>query len=458
MRGDDRHDPMGVCPTARRPPLLDQPTRLLPYGALAVSGAHLAIHGRCVCLYDYGDTVLHYFSPSLSSARVPIRSGSDAWKSTIHDEDREWLVELHDSAIAHAAGYEALFRYVDPMGRRVLWVVDRQEPTAVRGDVRFEGMSLEVTDIVDDDDVSDRPPPKPLPLEIYRVLRPEAALRDSISDTSARTPPYVALPVSAPLRDAWSEALHDGRDEGVLSVADGPEARGEGTLLTWTPLHTGTPRGLLAVAVGDATEHVAGSAARRRELSELARAHAGAGFHLGPGGRVRVRRGWLERIDATLHTYSDLLAAAPGHEVRALRETRRRAMDGLEGYLAVLTCQLAGRSARVVEAGLPNDDATDWECALFTVPEGGGNQLLERLGQLTVKTTFDPQSRLFRALLHADTSSRLTRMLAHAGEHEAHVRRRLAMLEDWSDPSAAARRFSHSLAAPPRRSGTGQTP
>ena len=427
--------------------MLEESSHLLPRGALAVTGNHLGIRGRRVCLYDYGKAVVRYFSPSLSQARTPVRSGTDDWKGAIHDDDREWLVELHDQTVARGLGYEALFRYVDPDDRQTYWIVDRQEPTDLGDDVKFHGMSLDVTDLIEAD-------PRgiarlaPLPLEICCVSRPELRRSPHDRNLHVQSHRYAGLPLSPIENQAWLQALADG-DEAPLLV---PSVRKDGsartTMIVWTPLRGDATSELLAVAVGDATEHVNANAVYRRRLAELARARRGAGFSIAPGGRVRVRHAWLEALDPSLRSYSDLLGRAPGSEVRAARDSRHRAMDGLEGYFAVLTCRLGDRVVRLAEAGLPDASGGQWDCVLVPLSERADDTSSEELQDLIARATFDPRARLYRALLHRETAHRLTRLLVHVGEHEAHVRRRLAMVEDWGDPGVVARLYSHSLAGP----------
>ena len=119
-------------------------------------------------------------------------------------------------------------------------------------------------------------------------------------------------------------------------------------------------------------------------------------------------------------------------------------MEGLESYCAVLSCNLGSRMARLVEIGLPNAQGTEWDCLLVALDDGAGSQL-RHLRSIALEYQRDARGQLLRALLNEQTQSRVLDLLLRVDAHEAHVRRRLAMLGETRDPVRLAATFSHTL-------------
>jgi hypothetical protein len=427
------------------PPTLEARHLLAP-GSLGVLGRQLAINGRRVCLYEYGDDAVRYFSPSLSGASVPVGSGTDAWAEFLHGDDRRWLLDLHRRAVADGLGYEALFRFVRP-DAPAMWVVDRQERIGTRARRAWGGVSLEVTDLVV------ATPPRTdqrsaIPLAIYCVSRRDPT-RPRQSGTSGLRSDLLGLPLAGAEIDALLTAL-DERAIGTTSVLRATQGdRGHESLFSWMPFGDDASTPLIALAVADVSEHRARSIAHRRHLHALANAGGGASFRLVPGGRARVRREWLERLDPQIGSYSDLLGRAPRAEVRQLRAARRLALQCLEGYCVTLRLDLGGRIRRVVEAGLPDASGDAWDCALIPLDRATGDAQLMELAQSVQAVRLDPAAQLLRCLGHEQTVADAMALLVRVGPHEAHVRRRLSMVRGDDDPGTLARRYSHPLAEPP---------
>src|SRR3954469_14651613 len=108
----------------------------------------------------------------------------------------------------------------------------------------------------------------------------------------------------------------------------------------------------------------------------------GASFRLPPGGRARVRREWLHRLDPHLASYSDLLDRPPAAQGRPLRSARRRALEALEGYRFALSVKLAGRVAELVEAGLPDATGAVVDCVLIPLAQAADREVPGELRSL----------------------------------------------------------------------------
>jgi hypothetical protein len=429
----------------------DEPRQLLALGALGVAGRQLTVNGRRVCLYEYGgerdSDAVRYFAPSLSGVVVPVdvSTGSPAqdWTEFVHPDDKPWLLGLHHRAVADGLGYEALFRFAEP-GRRAVWVVDRQERTDVLAELAWRGISLEVTDLVaplDHRDRTDQPEPVPVDLQIYCVSRPATG-----RGTRSGDGPTGLLPLATAESEALREAVRAHRSGAIhveSAVADGTH---RSTLLAWAPFGADPDDSLISLAVADRTDHTAATDARRRRLHAISAAAEGTGFHLVRGGRVRVPRDWLTRVDPRLASYSDLLDRAPGADVRRLRTARRRAFHGLEAYCETLSVDLGARIATFVEVGLPDDAGSAWDCALVPLPSTAAEHVLCELSDLARSARLDPRPQLLRSLGNASTVSDVLALLVRVGSHEAHVRRRLSMVVGDRDPGVLAEQYSHALA------------
>jgi hypothetical protein len=427
-------------------PPASEPRHLLAPGSLGVLGQQLAVNGRPVCLYEYGNDAVRYFSPSLSGASVPVGSGTDTWAEFLHADDKGWLLDLHRRAVAHGLGYEALFRFVKP-GAPALWVVDRQERIGTRAHRAWGGVSLEVTDLLVPMPAG-TVQPSPISLAIYCVSRRDTARRPKDDGTAGLRSDLVGLPLTAADIDAVLVAL-DERAAGTTTVQQTTRGgRRRDSLFSWAPFGDDATSPLIALAVADVSEHIAASSARRRRLHALAHAAGGANFRLVPGGRARVRREWLQQLDPQIGSYSDLLDRAQRAQVRQQRAARRTAMQCLEGYCVTLTLDLGGRTMRVVEAGLPDASGDTWDCVLVPLASATADAQLKELAQLTQAVRLDPAAQLLRSLGHGQTVAEAMALLVRVGPHEAHVRRRLSMVRGDADPGTLARRYSHTLAEP----------
>ena len=432
-------------------PALNEPRHLLAPGTLGVSGQQLTVNGRRVCLYEYGDDGVRYFSPSLSGASIPVGSGTDTWTELVHADDRGWLLDLHRRSVADGLGYEALFRFAKP-GSPGLWVVDRQERIDTRAHLAWRGISLDVTDLVAPSRSGAGRPGAALtsavPLGIYFVSRGDAVGRVQAGTGGVSGADLVGLPLAMRETDALLAAL-DERQTGAISVEQTtPAGRKHTTGLSWAPLGDDPSTPLISLAVADITEHVAATEARRRRLHTLAHARRGASFRLVPGGRARVRRDWLREVAPQLTSYSDLLDRAGGAQARHLRTARRTALECLEGYCVTLTLALGDGAQQFVEAGLPDASGAAWDCVLLPLSADGADEALDELSRLARTVRLDPAAQLLRSLGNESTVPRLLALLARVGAHEAHVRRRLSMAWGAGDPGLLAQRYSHPLAGP----------
>jgi hypothetical protein len=333
-------------------------------------------------------------------------------------------------------------------GASAVWVVDRQERIGTRAQRAWGGVSLEVTDLLVPVTAGSARP-SPITLAIYCVSRRDTGRRPRDDGSAGLRSDLVGLPLTAADVDALLVAL-DERAVGTMTVQQTtPSGRRRDSLFSWTPLGDDATSPLIALAVADVSDHLAASGARRRRLHALANAAGGANFRLVPGGRARVRREWLVRLDPQIASYSDLLDRAQRAQVRQQRAARRTAMQRLEGYCVTLTLDLGGRTCRVVEAGLPDASGDAWDCVLVPLAAANADAQLRELTQLTHGVRLDPAAQLLRSLGHDETVADAMALLVRVGPHEAHVRRRLSMVRGDADPGTLARRYSHLLAEPP---------
>jgi hypothetical protein len=423
-----------------RPQLGDRRHLLAP-GALGVLDGRLTVNGRSVCLYEIGTSSVYYFSPSISGILpVPDRQ---AWADAIHRDDRDRVLRLHSAALAAGKGYEVMFRYSVPDGP-ALWVVDRQETVDDVDGRRASGISIDVTDLVLPVSQARRPVHTPLSLEVLCVQRPESSTSTATSIHGHDSDGRSVLPLAGDAYEAWAETLSDKTNGSIIIRGDeGPRERSP-MLVSWAPLGAGSSPQLVALAVANIGAHLATSRGQLEHLRGLARSFGGTLLHLAPGGRARVRREWLTKLNPAIESYSDLLERAQPKEVHQLRAARRAAMEGLESYCAVLSCDLGSRMSRLVEVGLPNAQGTEWECLLVALDDDATTQL-RQLRSVAMEHQRDARGRLLRALLNEQTQGRVLELLLRVDGHEAHVRRRLAMLGEVRDPVELAARFSHIL-------------
>jgi hypothetical protein len=397
----------------------------------------LAVNGRAVSLYEIGTESVHYFSPSLSGALPSPQT--HAWAEAVHREDRDWLLGLHQQALEAGKGYEVMFRYSLPDGR-LLWVVDRQEKLEGVEGRRASGISIDVTDLVTS--TPKGKVPAPLSMEVLIVAHPRSE-RSATSDLAVAG--RSALPFGSEAYAAWVDMVGDRASGSLILPRNDGERWDAPLLISWAPLGDGRPHQLLALAVARVGAHLTTSRARRNHLAELASSFKGTLLHLTPGGRARVRREWLTQLDPLLESYSDLLDRSHPREVQQLRAARRSAMEGLESYCAVLSCDLGSRQTRLVEIGLPNAAGTEWDCLLVALDEHDATNQLRVLREAAEESQRDPRGQLLRVLLNDETQSRVLELLLRVDGHEAHIRRKLAMLGDMGDPVQLARGFSHAL-------------
>ena len=423
-------------------PQLGELRHLLAPGALGVLDGRLTVNRRSVCLYEVGPSSVHYFSPSISGV-LPSSPEADAWSDVVHRDDRERVLRIHSAAVAAGTGYEIMFRYsvLDGPAR---WVVDRQERIGGVDGRLARGISVDVTDLVLPATQAQRPAPTPLPVEVLCIRRPGPRMPSDASTSGSAPEGLSALPLAGEAYEAWLDTLRD-KPHGsiVIPVADGQRDRSP-MLVSWAPLGADASFQLVALAVAGIGSHLARSRAQLDHLRELARTFGGTLLHLTPGGRTRVRREWLTSLNPAIESYSQLLERAQPREVQQLRAARRSAMEGLESYCAVLSCDLGSRMARLVEIGLPDAQGTEWDCLLVALDDSAGGQL-RQLRSVALEYQRDPRGQLLRALLNEQSQSRVLDLLLRVDAHEAHVRRRVAMLGEARDPVELATSFSHTL-------------
>jgi hypothetical protein len=416
-------------------------SHLLPPGALGSADGSLTINGRKVCLYEYGDQSVRYFSPSLNGVEFAYAE-DDSWADFVHREDRDWLLDLHESAVTSGSGYEAMFRYVLPDGDPV-WVVDRQEPTNEVDSARWSGISLDVTDLVTLDHPSTGTSTV-IKLQVLCLPDPVNRRRPA-SEISSVPETASAFPVGEQAWRLWAKLLPE-RPTGSIVVTPEPVDSAEPTyLICWTPLEVDSPQQMWAMAIADLTDHLSANHARRVQLREIARMSGAAEFRLSPGGRARVAREWLARVSSEIVSYSDLLDLARPSEVHRLRSKRRVAMQTGEGYCIVLHCMLDGAERRVVEVGMPDANADQWDCLLFVLRDDEDPGLLRQVRELAERSSRDAEAQLLHGLMRKQTQQRLMQLLVRLSGHETHVRRKLKILEGWGDRALLPRQFSHPL-------------